>query len=332
MFTRCRIEKGGQRIQRSPKTVVLAFGLLITGMVSPVLGQNEITFYFNPPDGTSFVETLRYTKSLSAPGVLQPETQVSEQKARYVIRKTDMGYSVEVRPIQPTLKVSEGTEGILRSMFSMVVVTYDLNAQGQLVRVRGTEPLMDKLKENIPQEMFQAVLSALGQAAQNPAQLAANMWNNRGMLGTFAGRTLKLNQVYQGSGNVPLPIGGSAVATMKIRTSWPAPCFGKRCAIVEALYESDDKTIGERLALMLRTMLVNLMKLMAPSFDEREIPHFQVTDSRTTVKTKRSVDPTTGLIYSENETRTLQAFFAVETQDKSEFVAKETFEYRYAYQ
>lgn len=322
--------------KRSNGRNLVALGLLVLVLnvviVTVAFAQKELSFYFNPPDGTSFVETLRYTKSVSSQGVLQPETQVIEQKARYMIRKTATGYSIVVTPILPILRVSEGVEGLIRSMFSAVVVTYDLNMEGKLVRVRGTEQLMDKLREIFPQEMVQIALSTLGQAAQDPAKLAAVGYENRGMLGMFAGRTLKLDHVYQGTGNVPLPFGGSTVGTMKIKISWPTPCSGRRCARVESMYESTDKAIGERMALMLRKMLIDVAKAIDPSFDVEKIPHFQVTEPRSTLDNKRLVDPTTGLIYSENETKTLQAFFAVETQDRSKLVIKEMSEYSYEYQ
>jgi hypothetical protein len=308
------------------------FGLFILGMACPAFGQDKITFYFNPPDGTSFVETLRHTKSVSAPGVFEPQAQVSEQRAKYLIRKTATGYSVLVIPIQPTLRVSEGTEGIIRSLFSIAEITYHLDAEGQLVRVEGAEALMGKLEKLIPPELFQAVLVTLGEAARNPAQLAARLWVNRGMLGTFAGRTIQPGHVYRGKGNVPLPVGGSVVGTAKIEIAWPTPCSHTPCAKVELRYESDDQTIGERLALMLRTMFVSVTKALDPSFDERRIPQFQVTGSTSTVETTRSVDPATGLIYAEKEIRTLQGFFAVEKEDKSKFLVRETLDYSYAYQ
>lgn len=110
----------------------------ITGFASDTSNEDEFTFYFNPPDHTSFVETLRDTKTITSQ-FSEPETQIMENKTKYVILKTDSGYSVTAEPLRPSKKVSQDMSGMLTDMLSNVVLTYDLDQQGSLLKVRGTD-------------------------------------------------------------------------------------------------------------------------------------------------------------------------------------------------
>jgi hypothetical protein len=298
--------------------------------------EDKVTFHFNPPDGTSFVETVRHTKSTVAKELTEPIAQIKESKVKYVIRKTDFGYSVVMKPLQPRIKASEDVSGMLTDVLSNVVLTHDLDTQGKLLRVGGIKVALEELKRTMPagEELTDLVLSFLGKTME---QLAEDTWNNRGMgmLGNLVGKTYPLNKVSPSvPARLPLPLGGTMAASMRLKISGPTARNGRECVKIEYSYESTDPNVGEKLGEAMRYLIVGLLKKTgSPEADKaiERIPHFQISDSRSMYTLEQLADPATGLIYSEVETKTMEALFGLEGMEKSMFTIKETKEYFYAY-
>jgi hypothetical protein len=295
--------------------------------------EDEITFYFNPPDSTFFIETLRHTQAI-AEGLQQPEEQIKEQKTEYVIRKTNTGFSVFVTPLLPEKKASEDLSAILTSIASTLALTYDLDTQGRLIGVRGTEVASERLKQLIPEEMLSLIFLFLGQGGKSLEQLAMNGWNDRAMLGFFAGRTFVLNKVYTETLDVPLSVGGTMPALTTLKISQPVTCDGHRCAEILFSYESNDSAIGEKMTDLLKDMFMKTLDMFKlPEVEEvkKQIPDFIFSNPKILYEDKRLTDPKTGLLYSEIETRTFHGLLGVNKEDLSRFTIKEMKEYRYEY-
>jgi hypothetical protein len=317
-------------------TRLIAFSLVVLffifGLLSVALAQKQITFSFNPPDGTSFTETCRHTKSLTAEGLGQPEVQVLEEKAKYLIQKTEAGYSVIVTPLVSSLKSSEGMEGVMRSLLSVATLTYSLDDQGRLSQVQGVEGMMRALKQNLPEELYEALLAMFEQLGKTPMQFIAESWQKKAVFGLLIGRTAQVDHIYSTTGQFPLPDGAKALTTNRLVISWPVPFKGRRCARVEGLVESGDEAVGRFLTQLLRGMFIMVAKEFDPSVDiDEKIPHFEVSSSKITQGQNQILDPTTGLIYSNTSMLTYQGFFGIKGEPKAKFENKEIFECSYTY-
>ena len=301
--------------------------------------KDEVTFNFNPPDDTRFVETLRHTKTITAEGLIEPTVETIESKVKCVIRKTDFGCSVTITPPEPSIKASEDMSGMLTSMLSNMVLTFDLDAQGRLLRVRGTEVVTEMMKQILSKDMMDLILIIYGQSGKSfeeiAEQSAVDNWNNRAMLGIFVGKTFVLNKTYSGTGKLPIPTGGSIHASTELEISGPRPYKGQQCVSIYVSTESNDPEIGEKISGMMKNLFAGVLtKIEPPKADElaKLIPDFQMSTPKVTNKTTRLVDPTTGLIYLEIQTNIIQAIIKIDGKEQLKFTVKDKKEYYYTYE
>lgn len=301
--------------------------------------KDEVTFHFNPPDGTRFVETMRYTKTITAEGLIEPTVETTESKLKYVISKTDFGCSVVITPIEPSIKASEDMSGMLSSMLSNMVLTFDLDPQGRLLRVGGTEKITEMMKQILPKDMmelFVAIFEQSGKSFEEIAkQSAIDNWNNRAMLGMFVGQTFVLNKTYSGTLKLPIPTGGSILASRKLKISGQRPYKGHQCISVHVSNESKDPEIGEKIGEIMKSLFAGVLTKIEPTkADElaKLIPDFQMSNPKVTNQTTRLVDPTTGLIYLEIQTNIMQAIIVIDGEEKSKFTHRDKKEYFYTYE
>jgi hypothetical protein len=314
--------------------IATTFLCAVTGSAGHSSSEQKVTFQFNPPHGTSFVETLRHGKSLTAQVLSKPVAEIKQSKMQYDILKTDFGYSIIVKPLQPSMKVSEDISAQLTDILSSVVLSYDLDKQGKLLRVRGTKKVLDKLKKNLPPDFLDLALSFLG---KNLEQVAAGAWSNKGMgmMANLVGNTCPLNKAYPPVPiELPLPLGGTMAASMRLKISGPTVCNGRHCVKILYSYESTDPNVGEKLGEAMRSLIVGFLEMTkAPEADEvaKRIPHFQISEPRSVYTLEQLADPSTGLIYLEAESKTMEALFGLAGEEKSRFTFKETKEYSYVY-
>lgn len=322
---------------------LISFALIFLGIIFILIdvrlafsADKEITFYFDPPDGTTFIETVRSTKEIIIEGRPESEAKISELQSKFLIRKTDFGYSIVVTPLQSRVKVSEDIAGIQRSLLSSLILTYDLDSHGKLIRVRGLEDGLEELKKRIPlpPEMWDLLMS-IGLAGRTPEQIAIDNWNNRGMFGLFVGQTMIVNKVYSQKGKLPLPAGGTILASTELKISGLENCNGHRCARFQATCKSDDSIMGEQLNEILKNMILGIFNLVLSPEEAAEVAkgfrQLEVSDPKVLHKGERLVDPNTGLIYSEIETRTIHLIMKLEGEKDRKFKLLEKNEYSYTY-
>jgi len=319
-------------IYRLAFAITILYAIVVFADNTP--SKDEVTFHFKPPDRTSFLETMRHVKSVTGQELPEPMTELNEIKTNYLIVKTDFGYSVTTKPIQPSMKMSEDISSMLKDMLSDLILTYDLDKQGRLIRVRGIKRVMDKLEKILPAELKDLALSFLGKTCE---QLVIDAWNSRGMgvQANLVGRTYVLNKEYPPvSARVPMPIGGSILASLKFKVSGPTDYKGHRCVKVQYSYESADPNVGEKLGEAMRNLMIGIVKMVeTPEADKVAdlMPNFQISNPRLLVKLELIVDTKTGLIYSETEIKTMEALFELSEEEKSQFRYKETKEYSFDY-
>ncbi len=188
--------------------VFYLFAFLNTG--SSFSQEDVLNFYFDPPDGTTFIETVRITQEIKVEGETNTESKISENKSQFKIYRRDFGYSVESTPVYEGGMMEEDVEAILSSLASSIALIYDLDNNGQLIRVRGVEQGMQDLKKKlpIPPELWDYTLE-LFLGGKTLEQVVKYQWINRGMLGLFAGQTMYINKEFSQNGNMPLPDGST---------------------------------------------------------------------------------------------------------------------------
>jgi len=314
---------------------VTALIILFTVETGFVFSQNtEITFNFNPPNGTTFIETERITKELRVVGNPDSEAKISEGKLKYVINRTDFGYSVRITPENTDFEVAEDVSGILESLKASLVITYNLDKNGRLKNVQGVEEGLKRIKDDspLPDEMWDLIMST-GFSGMTLEEVMSYNWNNRGMFGFLVGETLSINQVYSLNGQLPLPDGSALQSSFEIKIPGMRNCYGKQCAQVRMSAESDDSIVGERLNELLKNMMLGIINILLPPEKAtdafNEIPRIDVYNSKVSSTNERLIDPKTGLLYSEIDTRTIYLTMKIEGESEQDVKIYEKHEYSY---
>lgn len=317
---------------RRPRWTVFAtvFAGILVGIPRSVSAQ-YVTFAFDPPAPLRIDEYYRLTTEVFM-GVGEPEKEITSHRNRYDLRRTSSGYSVRATPMSEAELTEYGTN-LVAAMLSKAQITYDLDHQGQLIGVRGADEAFNELRESLSPQMVAVLMSALGQADRSPAQLVADNWTQRGMLGHMVGRRVLIDSVYSASTAVPLPVGGSALADLQV-VFQRGECAGGECVKAFTMYHSTDQSVADRLTAAMRSLVVGmgdaLLQLLRDNpelrraLEEEEgaeidtstdiselVPYFSFSNAVFTSENLRTIDPRTGLLYSEIESQTLAGDFAL---------------------
>ena len=315
--------------------------LSVSFLTAVALAQQTITFQFSPPDGTAFVERDRKIVQVTVGGEKVSE-EVTEAKCRYVIRKVPNGYSVQMEPMNPDLKSASDVQALVRSMLAHLAVTADLDQRGRLVRMRGVNAAMAQVKEIIPKEVYEVVISQFG--GKTPEQIAVQTWNDRGMLGAMTGMSLQLGTAEERRLPVPLPTGGAVDADISLAVTALQPCHSYRCAQVRITEQSDDPRFASQFNDLIRAMMLGIASAMeSPNSGGRQaaddvtskvnqlLSRFRFSNVRFSVVDERLVDPATGLLYSESSTKTTQGVMHID-QEQERMTYSEIHEYHFTYE
>jgi hypothetical protein len=305
--------------------------LLLTGVC---LGAQTVRFQFNPPDGIAFIETHRQTKRITIIGVKEemPPAHTNQAKIKYQITKTEGGYSVITSPIAPDEKVSDDVATLMANLMQNMAITYDLDHNGQLVRVRGFREAFDKIAKSLPPELVGLIKSMLPQSME---QQVAQQWKMRSMLGLHVGKNMELNKNYYLSGQLPTPAGPGLQLTGTIKTTRTQKCKSGNCVVVSYKYESGDQMVAQGMNSMIRQAMFGFLQMMPPKEAQElsgKLPTMEVKDSRLTEKGARTLDPATGLIYGEETKRNISATVVFQGEEQRQFQHTETNYYRYDYE
>ncbi len=326
----------------------VVFGL---GIWSKSAQAQYATFSFAPPDRLSFQEKHIFKKEILT-GLAQPETEIESSETRYDLRKTAQGYAVVATPLQEE-PLTESGANLYNALLSRATITYDLDDRGQLTSVRGAQRAYDDLRESLSPEMTDVVFSALGAAGQDPVALVTNLWNGRMILGQYVGRRIKLDTLFKATGDVQLPVGGTARGSIEMFMR-SAECPTNQCVQVLISYVSTDQTVADRLGTAMRGLVVGMghafLGMLAANEELRRaleteagvtidlntdidalVPHFQISNARFESENVRLIDTNTGLLHSEGEIQTIKASFGITGQPVTQLVIKQTHLYDYTY-
>lgn len=303
------------------------------GSAGPLQQTSEktVTFLFAPPHPTTFVETTRTEMEMQMPGQA-PQRQITDQQATYLIERLAQGYLVSVKPMRPKdLVMSQEAEQASLDLLSRMDLKYELDSTGQLVRVHGVESGLRLLTQALGKEMMQVLLSSLGSKSLD--DMAAKQWNNRGLLGAFAGQTLAIGQARSVTRPVPLPIGGSVSGNVTIAVQGPVPCGGSTCHSIKVNMKSDDPRIGVAATGFLNNVMAGAMNALgADHATKAKLPTFGYSSPSLSVDTERLMEAETGLPHAETSQSIVDVTITIKgSAERASFrvVQKQTSHFRY---
>ena len=302
---------------KSPDMVVLIslFIVCCWGVVVPVMAQ-EVHFRFNPPDDfPAYISTYKNTQ-VSVMGALGERTRVSEAKTKITIDKTPEGYSVTFMPISFTItQDGKRREDPILSFLQNITVIYELDVDGQLVKIRGFEGTIEKLKASLPAALPPNVAALLSE--ETITNRAAQEWDAR--IGSYVGMAGEIGDVWAGVEETPLPMGGTMAFYSVTKLAEQVKFDGVDCVRLEFSFNSDAEE--------LKDFMGDMWEDLAEMADMEAVP--SVSDSKIVGKGERIIDPATMLIYSETVERTMKMMMAVPGRGEVEMASVEKREYGY---
>ena len=300
-----------------PSLVVLIFlfSVCCWGIGVSATAQ-EIHFRFNPPDDfPAYVSTYKNTQ-ISVMGGLGKRTRVSEAKTKITIDKTPGGYSVTFMPISFTMaQDGKRREDPILSFLQNITVTYELDVDGQLVKIRGFEGKIEKLKASLPAALPPTVAALLSE--ETIVNRAAQEWDAR--IGSYVGVDAEIGDVWAGVEETPLPMGGTMAFYSVTKFAEQVKFDDVDCVRLEFSFNSDAEE--------LKNFMGDMWEDLAEMADMEAVP--SVSNTKIAGKGERIIDPATMLIYSETVERTTKMTMAVPGQGEVEVTSVDKREYDY---
>jgi hypothetical protein len=307
--------KGIQRLRRPIPHVFLA---LLIGTIAAAPQAQEVHFSFNPPSGTTFIQTLKATKlSLTDQGI--GRNDVSELTARVTMSRTPTGWTVVAVPesFEMTRNDRKVDHPIL-SALSNVTVTYALDSNGQLLSVSGYREVLDKIRATLPPGAADRLGSFLDEDAL--LQKERTDWNGR--IGDYIGQTAEVGESWTSESDFQLPTGDTIRFHTLTKIGAEEECDDHRCVRIEFSYSSR----AEGLPGLMETIKDSLsLGSNAPISSEGD------TTEVLTGGGYRLIDPKTMLVYSEEIWRTMKISTTEPGGGKTTMTVEERREYRFDY-
>lgn len=297
--------------------VVLIFLFIVccSGIVVSATAQ-EIHFQFNPPDDfPAYVSTYKNTQ-ITDMGALGKRTRVSEGKQKVTIDKTPGGYSVTFMPISLTMtQDGKPLEDPILSFIQNITVTYELDVDGQLVKIRGFEGIIEKLKASLPAELPPTVAALLSE--ETFINRVAQEWDAR--IGSYVGMEAEIGDVWAGVEETPLPMGGMMAFYSVTKLAEQVKFDDVDCVRLEFSFNTDAEE--------LKNFMGDMSEDLAEMAGMEAVP--SVSNTKIVGKGERIIDPATMLIYSETVERTIKMMMAVPGQGEVEMTSVDKREYGY---
>ena len=300
-----------------PSLVVLIFLFIVCcwgiGVSAPA---QEIHFRFNPPDDfPAYVSTYKNTQ-VTDMGALGKRTRVSEGKQKVTIDKTPGGYSITFMPISFTMtQDGKRREDPILSFIQNITAMYELDVDGQLVKIRGFEGTIEKLKASRPAEVPPTVAALLSE--ETFINRAAQEWDAR--IGSYVGVDAEIGDVWTGVEETPLPMGGTMAFYSVTKFAEQVKFNDVDCVRLEFSFNTDAEE--------LKNFMGDMWEDLAEMADMEAAP--SVSNTKIAGKGERIIDPATMLIYSETVERTTKMTMAVPGQGEVEMTSVDKREYGY---
>jgi len=292
MYKRLGTGRGMQMCVVRTRSIVVAVVFVFLCIGAEASGQ-EFEFRFNPPDSVAFLRTVKNTKVQSMDS-LESRTDVTEGTERIVITKTPDGYKVSSTALSSSMTRNGITvNDPIMSQFLNMTVTYDLDAEGQLLAVHGYDKVINKMKESLPPEAVKSLAAVLNEDALINKEAAE--WNGR--IGGFIGRTAKIGDVWTSTDEFPLPTGEAITSYSATKFVEDVKCGSHDCISIQFWYNSD--------AGALQSLVGEMASDVADSAGAPQLAP-EISGASIIGEGERIIDPATMLIYSEKVSRTMK--------------------------
>lgn len=285
----------GRVSHRIPRFVCVTGPLLVCWLALTAgcaTTSEPVAFRFHPPKGLTYVQTYRLTRTVK---MRESFTEVQETKTRVTVRNNGNGYALLFHPISDTV-TSDG-KPTSRSPLYQAMMTLDTSMQidqnGKLVAVTGYDQLLPAYKRLLKKDRLapSTVNTVLDAEKVAIAKVKAG-WRNH--VGTLAGQTAQIGEVWQRPTEVALPL---------IQVIIPVPSRvalldrvtrnGVSCVRVQTKYCGTPSSLRKE-----------LQKRMEAEMDKKAGHNLQVEQIEITGEGERIVDPATLLAYSETQSQT----------------------------
>jgi hypothetical protein len=288
------------------KTLPFALALLLP---LAAWSAETVTFRFAPPDGTTFVQTLVTTKTLDA-GAAGKRTDVQRSETRLRFDKAGDGWTLTATPISMTMtRDGQAVQNPVLDALKDLVVTYRLDAQGNIVAIQGFGNVQEKLIKALPPEAAQAVAKLVTEEAMVAKEKAE--WAGR--ISDFTGESFELGSSWTSEVPFALPTGEEILYYTRTEIAEKARCGDRDCVRIRFRYDTDASAIGAKVG-----------ESMSEVSKGVGGPEVQIKKTTITGGGERLIDPATMLIHSETLERTMNMEGMGVSTEKREY----TFEYQ----
>jgi hypothetical protein len=275
----------------------------------------EITLAFAPPVGKVLVQTQKTTRVKDL-GNSRKQVDVGESTTRYVFKRTASGYSLLAKGVSATMtRDGRPINNPILSLLLDVVITYEIDPQGQLLDVKGFDNVRQAMERSLPPATQQALASILSEEALVNKETAE--WNGR--IGNFVGHSINLGETWTAAEEFPLP-GGEPMTFYSItHFAEEAPCGEGTCVRIEFNYNTDPVALQQSFGKPLEELL------QAVGAGDHQV---EMTEGSIVGGGERLIDPSTMMIYEETLSRTIKMRVRIPGQAARWTTLEEKKEYR----
>jgi len=270
-------------------------------------------FRFDPPDGTSYVESVDTRQALDF-GEGRTSARQSELRTQVTVAKETTGYSVTSTLVSGgTSSALEEADNAALKALEGVPLTYHIDGETRIASVSGIKEAMDQVRAALPASVAAIVAKALTDEAVLATARAD--WDRRVL--NFAGRPAGVGDTWLATEKFPLPSGDVVEFYSAMRVTKQEQAGGRDCVRVEYSYSRDPRDLRDALGDSADSLLA------------RKEPFAGA--SKVSGNGYRVVDPETLLCYGEELEREVKTILPLPDGESLPVTIQQTKTYTYEY-
>lgn len=279
---------------------------------------DTILFEFAPPDSLDFRQTLVMTREKRTTDGWR-QVDHSTITTDVSLRAGDDGYTLVHTP--GTMTATRDGKPVLdpiMALFQDLVVTYFVDAEGNLQDVQGLDGLVERAGRLLPPDVARALEPALNE--ETLLEKERSEWNGR--IADFVGALVVVGDSVASELPYALPNGQTLTYFTRLHvTGWRDTPIGPRLQL-DTIYDSDARSLD--------TFLSGLGDRVMTAVGADSLV-LEFAGSRVSGASRRLIDPATMLIHSEVATRTMSFTATLPGKGVVPLIVREERRYSYDY-